>query len=223
MTGTYKTADGVEHELGSPKNMAVYRKIAQKEILADMTTVVQGCLDADAMCDTDKVISPDKLLNHEDKHECPFCSAVITAKDMIDDDMLFELLSTVEIDVDDYNPEQPYMCPVCGAMHTTEQNARLCCADATIYSCPDCKALILEDDLNDLSAPVDAQQWLVVSKWLGNCLAKVGEQVILTDDGTYLWARTHSNPDPQDDVKIAAICVAVGILEGQSNYREVKP
>lgn len=223
MTGTYKTADGVERELGSPKNMAVFRKIAQKEILADITTIVQGCLDADAMCDTDKVISPDEFLNSEGKHECPFCGTVVTEKDMVDEDTLLELLSTVEIDVDEYNPERPYMCPVCGAMHDTEQNARLCCADTAIYSCPQCKTLIPEGDLNDLNVPVDAQQWLVVSKWLGKCLAAIGEQVMLTDDGAYLWARMHSNPKPQEDVKIAAICVAVGILEGQANYREVKP
>lgn len=220
MTGTYQTADGVQHSLGSPKNLAIYRKIVTKEIHADITSIVHGCLDADAMCDENPVIDIAEFLGSGGKHECPFCSAIITDKDLVND--LEEIMFSVPIDYDEYNPEEPYMCPICGAMHTTEENARLCCVDSVTYRCPNCNTILRDEDLDDLSVPVDAQQWLVVSKWLGKCLAAIGEQVLLTDEGAYIWAREQKQPEPQNDIKIAAVCAAVGILEGQSNYREVK-
>ena len=220
MTGTYQTADGVQHSLGSPKNLAVYRKIVTKEIHADITSIVHGCLDADAMCDENPVIDIAEFLGSGGKHECPFCSAIITDKDLVND--LEEIMLSVPIDYDEYNQEEPYMCPICGAMHTTEESARLCCVDSVTYRCPNCNTILRDEDLDDLSVPVDAQQWLVVSKWLGKCLAGIGEQVLLTDEGAYIWAREKKQPEPQNDIKIAAVCAAVGILEGQSNYREVK-
>lgn len=220
MLATYKTDDGTERGFFTPANRAVYDKICKKEIYADLTSVVQGCLDADAMCDTDKVLKSSSLLNRNDKHECPYCCEGIGEEDKIED--LDGFLEEIWIDYDELNPEAPYMCPICGAMHATEEAARKCCSDKSIYICSYCDSLIQESELLECDVPVNAQQWLLVSEWLGTCLAAMGESVLETDEGAFLWAREKTNPAPNMDLSVIHVCQTVGILEGQKNYKEVK-
>lgn len=221
MTGTYQLPDGSTLSFSSPKNMALFKKIAAKEIFADLTSIVQGCLDADLLADGDSpIIDSDEFLNHADKHQCPYCAEIISENDLVKD--VLNLLEDADIaSYEDEDPEFPYLCPVCGAKHHTESAARYCCEEAILYCCPCCKSFVMEDELAPISVPDDAEQWLVVSQWLGESLASLNESVLLTNEGAYLWARAKSEPSPENDPKIAAICATIEILEGQKNYREV--
>lgn len=221
MTGTYQLPDGRTMPLNSPKNAALFKKIIAREIFANLTSVVQGCLDADLLADGDSpVIDPDEFLNRSGKHQCPFCGGVIT-----DDNMITDTLAPLEgtkIETDDYDPDFRFLCPICGAQHHTESAARYCCESEILYRCPECLTVVPSNDLQPLSVPDDAEQWFVVSKWLGTALAAIGEPVLLTNEGAYLWARAKAQPSLEDDPKIAAICALAEILEGQKNFREVK-
>lgn len=219
MTGTYQV-DGKEYSLGSAKNLAIYKCITKREVLADITSIARGCLDMDMMCDTDKVFDPDEFVGRKGQHQCPYCGEVITEKDEVKSPE--ELLAVAHIDIDDFDPEYPYLCPVCGARHDSENAARYCCSEAVLYTCPYCETTLTEDDLAPVSVPDNADQWLVVTRWLGTALANLGEAVFLSDEGTFVWARMKSDFDVANDVKIAAICASAQILEGQANYREVK-
>lgn len=221
MTGTYQLPDGTSMSLGSPKNVALYKKIVAKEVLADLTSVVQGCLDADLLTDgSDPIIDPDGFLNRKGQHSCPYCAELIAQEDQITDVVGYLESTTIPVDEDD--ADFPFLCPVCGARHHSESAARYCCEESIIYQCRYCNSIVDAGDLQPVAVPYDAEQWLVVSQWLGRCLSLVGEAVFLSNEGAYLWARDKQNPKPEHDPKIAAICCSLELLEGQKNFREVK-
>lgn len=221
MPDTYKALDGREMRLTTMKNIAVLKRIASKEIYADITSVVQGCLDSDLLTDgTDPIIAPNRFLGHEKHHSCPYCTETITEEEQLSNVTAYLESATISKDEDD--PEFPFVCPVCGAKHHTEGAARYCCEEAIVYRCSYCNSIVEKGDLQPYTVPDGAQQWLVVSKWLGTSLSLLGEPVFHSAEDAYIWARIKAERIPAFDEKLAEVCMKVGILEGQEHFQEVK-
>ena len=212
----YIGKDGQQYRFDSEKNKKIMKKVASREILADVTTIIDYFFD-EASKLTRAPIDDTMLLDTPSHFECPYCGETVT------DDDAMEITETdcaeMPVDVDNSDLEFPYICPICGATHHREEDARYCCAGSTVYVCENCEEVLSLEDMIENDAPLCASQWLIVTEWLGKKLAGQCENVLKTIDGAFIWGRKFSDGIDAERA-IRTICCDVKILEGQE--KEVK-
>lgn len=207
----YIGKDGQQYRFGSEKNKRIIKKMTSREVLADVTSIVDYFFDG-KLSPSGAPIDDTMLLDTPAHFECPYCGETVTEDDAVEvtDADCDELV----VVTDETNPEFPYVCPICEAAHQREEDARYCCAGSTLYVCGNCEEAFSLDDVIENDSPLCASQWLIVTKWLGKRLAEQCESVLKTGDGTFIWGRKFSDGIDAERA-IRTICCEAKILEGQ--------
>lgn len=130
---------------------------------------------------------------------------------------------TVEVEVDEFgDPNEKYICPVCGAAYGNRDSAAYCCDGQIAYRCSQCEHIFSEDEYYELQDGGDSciTKWYLVSEWLCKRLSDCGETTIVSAN---IWGRTHeATANLAEDPSIVAICAELGILEHQEHEWPVR-
>lgn len=190
-------------------NKRIISLFVEKETLADVSDFVNYVFDTasktnDPPFDPDSVVMPGSAC-------CPQCGA---SEESLDDHTITLDETTPFID-EEADPDERYVCPICGVGYPTQTEARECCAGLECYVCLECGHVMTQEEYDEL-VEVDiglVKQWVLVTPWLAKKLEDRGEIMI---EGRNIWGRISSGSIAEEDV-ISDICKDIGILQGQSN------
>lgn len=213
---TYIGNDKKDYSFDSEKNIKIIKKVVKHEVLCDMTSIIEYFFD-NGLSLRWAPIDDTMLLDTPEHFTCPYCGELLTDENEME--ITEEDCNQFDIEIDKSDLEFPYTCPVCGAQHHREEDARYCCCGSTVFFCGECGTIMSPEEIVEDNIPTGASEWLAVSEWLGKKLASKGESVLKTLDGTYVWGRRFSD-DVELETSIRSICYDAKILEGQD--KEVK-
>lgn len=200
--------DGVPHSERSPKNQKILDLFVRKEVLKDITELVQYVFDT-ATTDNAPPFSMEDI-QYEYVLCCPNCGEETLEEVVVEPSM-------VNPDYDNTaDPDERYSCPVCGTPYGTQEEARQCCVGQIAYLCTNCQSLISQEQLDKMDTFPEPGKvvWYLVTDWLGSQLKDFGEIVIQTPDYS-IWGWEGGSQGLTDDHAIEQICRGLGILEGQ--------
>lgn len=201
--------DGASHSECSLKNQKILELFVRKEVLKDISELVQYVFDT-ATTDNAPPFSMEDI-QYEYALCCPNCGEETLEEVVVEPGMVHPEYDNAA------DPDERYLCPVCGTPYGTQEEARQCCVGQIAYLCTNCQFLISQERLDEMesdSAPVDCV-WYLVTDWLGSKLKDFGEIVIQTPDYS-IWGCTSAGKVTEESV-IQQICADLGILEGQSH------
>lgn len=199
--------DGTPHSERSPKNQKILDLFVQKEVLKDISEIVNYVLDTSRTDNAPPFTWED--IQCETTVLCPHC----------DEEALEEVVVSADMVTPDYYPEvdlgEQYVCPLCGTPYGTQEEARQCCVGQIAYLCTNCQTLISQEDMEDLESESATanETWYLVSDWLCSKMKEAGEIVIQTPEYS-IWGCTSAGKLAEEPI-IQQICAGLGILEGQ--------
>ena len=114
--------------------------------------------------------------------------------------------------------EEGYICPVCGLVYHTIQEARDCCGeDEVVYKCDSCGKVFNEDEYDRLDTRYEEVfEWWAVSRWFGEKLEEQG-CVVIESWGKSYWGRQTTGQAISLDGCVINIAKNMQILEGMEN------
>lgn len=219
--------ENLEYKIGnkifdynSCKNQDVRKRFTKFEIKADVSSVIEFCIGSD---DPTSPISINDCIPGE-VAKCPYCGQPLKDEDI-------HIVGEPDIDglvtpIEDVNPEEgcdnTFVCYLCGNVYDTFEEARECCMGEEVFLCKTCDEVFPIDEATK-EFDSDPTAWYVVTKWLGEQLADIGELVLETYEGEFVWGACNAGGDEiYNSNPIRIICDKVKIHEGQENYKEIK-
>lgn len=195
----------------SPINKAIIKAFLAREVKCDMSLFVEYVLDTGTIRNSPPFTFED-IKYKTDGAACPACGAHIPDTPISSGDL--HLVAEMNED-QDCDPEEKFVCPICGIGYPSFDEANSCCEGMDIYQCPQCQNVIMGPEYDELVEPSEMpKEWWAVSPWLLSKLKDLGAPVIEEHN---LWGRfeiSKFEPLEEDDL-IVDICRTLGILDGQ--------
>lgn len=213
------TINGVGYEYWSAENQRIIDKLVEREVYCCMTSEVEYMIRRayeDHDDDNPIELSDCENMTHI---KCSNCGSTdgfseMTVGDLGGDDFKIESGYVYELDADG----DGYVCPICGCIHETIDEARDCCGkDETVYKCDYCGEVLNEDEYYQLDEePAEIYEWWAVSRWLGDKLKEQG-CVVIDSWGKSYWGRECTGQAISLDGCIFNIAKDMQILKGMEN------
>ena len=190
----------------SPKNRRIISLFVKKEILKDVTNIVEYILDTGTNTNAPPFTWEDIESLDEDTG-CPECGENAMEEVVVEPSAV-----TPEYDPD-ADADEKYVCPICGTPYGTADDAKNCCAGEIAYRCSNCGKMMSSADYEDMIADsaVPIAHWYLVSDWFCLQAEEAGDPVI---GSASLWGRPADAPALEEDQLVATLCRRLGILEG---------
>ena len=205
------TVGNITYAKDSKMNTEIIKAFLAREVKTEMTEWVDYAFDTGTKRNAPPVNVCD-ISYPSSSVRCPMCEAEITG----DPVFASELHLAPELNDDqECDPDDVYLCPVCGAGYASYMAAAFCCESIEVYVCNDCQNVITAEEYDDLSASGDMpDEWWSVSPWL---FERLKEKGAVTIEKFNLWGRNEISsavPLTQDKL-ILEICDDLKILDGQ--------
>lgn len=205
------TVGNVAYNTRSETNIHIIKAFLAREVKMEMTEWVDYVFDTGTAQNAPPIDMTDIEYPAEAVH-CPMCKGELKGDPIFASDLH---LAPEENPDPECDPDEAYLCPVCGAGHGSYMAATFCCESIEVYVCPDCQNVIGAEEYDDLCASGDMpNEWWAVSPWLFEQLKDRGATTI---EQFNLWGRNEISsavPLTQDKL-ILEICEDLKILDGQ--------
>lgn len=210
--------NGVEYDTWSATNQRILDRLIDREVYCCMTSEVEYMLSRIPYGDDDNPF------DESDEYQC-----IRTYCPECDSSDGFTELTVGELDDEDFQKgmgyiddsdelEEGYICPVCGLVYHTIQEARDCCGeDEVVYKCDSCGRVFNEDEYDRLDTRYEEVfEWWAVSHWFGEKLEEQG-CVVIESWGKSYWGRQTTGQAISLDGCVINIAKNMQILEGMEN------
>lgn len=206
----YKVGN-TEYKKDSAINQAIIKAFISREVRCEMTEFVDYVFDT-AKPENAPPMTMEDIQYGETVAYCPSCGEPMSSEPLF----ASELHLNAELNPDtECDPEERYLCPICGAGYASFMAATFCCESLEVYQCHSCQHVIPAEEYEDALASGEMpNEWWAVTPWLLDKLQAKGATILEKHN---LWGRVEiSSAIPlHEDPMLVEICYDLGILEGQ--------
>ena len=205
------TVGDIDYSKKSATNTQIIKAFLDREVKVEMTEWVDYAFDTGTDLNAPPIDMMD-IMYPAETVRCPMCNGELKNDPVFASELH---LAPLENPDSECEPDEIYLCPVCGLGHGSYMAATFCCESIEVYVCSDCHNVIGAEEYDDLCASNEMpNEWWSVSPWLFEQLEARGATTIKKFN---LWGRNEiSSAVPlTEDKLILEICEELQILDGQ--------